>query len=187
MDYNIKPWPRTSTLHELNSIVLFLSNYVHAPPEMRIREIESAFRRPMIQVSLLSQRVVNRSQFDFSVVKTATVTYFGSQDITEEQRHNEAWIASDWLAEAFGRGYGVHGPIIPIYDFHLDPPDQTTEWIEVESATAEPVLDQFNLWTVPIDLRYAVSRPEAEYSPETNLINPNGTLITDIKWRVELT
>lgn len=122
-------------------------------------------------------------------MRTVAVTYFGSsdKDLTAARRHNEMFIVTDWLTEALTRGPGIHGPGIPIYDFSTETPVNTNDWIEVESATVEPLMDQFNLWTIPVDLRYGVTREESEwdqaYPPEEGVPSQ----ITDIKWRVEIT
>jgi hypothetical protein len=153
------------------------------PDEMRITEIESAYKRPMVQFTLINQRVQNRSQYDFSVIKNVAVTYSGSsiEDVRDDQRrHFEALQVSDFLTEFFGRGH-VHGPLIPIYDFSSDP-ILTDDWMEIDTATFSTIKDEFGNWMVPGDVRYAVSRDEVPPDPPIDEV-----IITSIVGRVEIT
>lgn len=102
----------------------------------------------------------------FSVQRVVALTFFGSDTLTEEDKYQEAWRAHDWLTEILMRGFGVHGPLIRIHDFSEDPPAETLDWIEVTSASVEQRPDKFGLWTVPVDLRYLVTRDEAEFIEE---------------------
>lgn len=167
MDSNVlEPWPKHSAQHELRSLRLFLARYTTAPEEIRIREIEGAFERPMIQISLLQSRLENFSQFHFTVHRVLALTFFGGDEQSEEDRYQEAWRVHDWLSEVFMRGFGHHGPVIQVFDFSEDPASLTSDWIEVESATVEQRPDKFGLWTVPVDLRYHVTRDEAEFTED---------------------
>ena len=180
----IKAWPNSSSQHELRSIrrALALSNYT--PDELRITEIEQAFRRPMIQLTMLNQRVENRSMHDFSVIKNIACTFFGSStdNLDDDRRHFEALQVADYLAEFFGRGtgLGVHGPLIPIYDFSLNEPALTGDWMEIDSATVTTSKDEFGLWMTPVDVRYAVSRDEVPVDEAP------GVIILNIEGRVEI-
>ena len=180
LDRDIHPWPRESTQHEFRSIRKALAEYSLAPPEMRLAEIEGAFGRPMIQFTLLSQRVENRSQFDFQVIKDLSLTYFGSEHMSPEDRHAEGLAVADWLTEFFGRG-SYHGPIIPIYDFSGQVPTRTEDWIEIDSASADLRKDNYGLWTVPVDIRYGVSRDEVNYGDGDTSVP-----ITDVQFKVEI-
>jgi len=181
--YNpIDQWPQDSLRHELLSIAKFLDQYVFAPNEIRTKEIEGSFMRPMIQLTLVNSTVNNRSQYDFSVVRNIVCTYFGSlsEDKPIDERANEASRVHDWLTEVFARG-NHRGPIIPIYNFAADPPASTEDWIEIETAVVELRPDKFNLWTVPAEIRYAVSRDEAESEQVT------GTTISSVERRIIIT
>jgi hypothetical protein len=188
VDYNVQPWPQTSLIHELSSIVYFLGQYSKHPPEMRIREIESAFQRPMIQITPISSRVANRSRYDFTTYRTVALTYFGSSDreLSATKRQNEMFIVTDWLTESLSRGAGINGPAIQVYDFSTTEPTPTGIWMDVEQAVVEPIMDQYGLWTIPVDLRYGVDKPESEWYNRSDGSFTTPVQITDLKWRVEI-
>lgn len=179
---NIKPWPNSSSQHELRSIRKALAASSYTPDELRLTEIESAFRRPMIQLTMLNQRVENRSQYDFSTIKNSAITFFGSSvdDLDEDERHFEALQVFDYLSEFFGRA-NVHGPLIPIYDFSKNEPELTDDWMFIEAASVNLVKDEYNLWMAPVDLRYSVSRDEV---PNTEIVPDS--IIMNIQRRIEI-
>jgi hypothetical protein len=138
----------------------------------------------MIQLTLINQRIQNRSQYDFSVIKNIAVTYSGSsidQVKDDQKRHFEALQVADYLTEFFSRGH-VHGPLIPIYDFSTNEPTLTSDWMEIDTATFSPMKDEYGNWMVPGDVRYAVARDEVPPDPADD----SGVIILNIVGRVEI-
>lgn len=178
MAFSTKPWPQTPVLHEIESLKDFLAQYEGLPQEIKHRNLEGAFERPMIYLSVVQSSINNFSQFSFEQQRIINLTWFGSEDISETDRVDESLVVHDILGEIFERGEH-RGPLIPIRDYSTDPPTNTNDWIMVTEATVERAPDQYGLWTVPVNLRYSVRRDEARPVEI-------GIPITAIKKRVEI-
>jgi hypothetical protein len=158
----VDPWPADALIHEMYSLRKWLLSYPLAPRTVAAREIEGDFERPMIRITPLTNRVQNLGRFRFNMVRTCTITFFGSTEESGKDLHAEAYGAGDWMARIFGRDGAYQGPVVRIYDFSTSPEIPTTGWIffDTNTITVSIRQDQYGLWTVPADVTYRVEHGE---------------------------
>lgn len=174
MASNLKPWPNRAPEHEIRSIRYYLGmNYPEdIPPEMRTRKVEGDHEKPSIYFNLLTSRTEDDGQFHWYDIRTATITFFGSDGLSELEREEESMEVFAWLSEAFTRGPDGRGVVIPIRDFSDPERPLTGDYLRVESFTISRRQDLYELWTVPADISWRVSRTP---------VTPVGPIITSVE------